>query len=32
VLLEKRIPWTDFPMESVRLFFCGGTIMLPGEY
>lgn len=31
-LLETLIPWTDFPLDGIRLFFCGGTILLPSEY
>jgi hypothetical protein len=32
VLLEKRIGYTDFPEQGIKLYFTDGVIMLPGEY
>ncbi len=29
---SKRIPFTDFPLDTVRLFCEGGTILLPSEH
>lgn len=29
---SKRIPFTDFPAEGIRFFYCNNTLMLPGEY
>jgi hypothetical protein len=28
----KRIPFTDFPLDEISLYFCNNTILLPGEY
>ena len=28
----KRIPYTDFPLESIQLYFTNGVILLPSEY
>lgn len=32
IVYRKRIPYTDFPLPEVALFFVDGVIMLPGEY
>jgi hypothetical protein len=29
---SKRIPFTDFPLDTVKLFCEGGTILLPSEH
>lgn len=29
---EKQIPFTDFPLGSVKVYFTGGTLLLPSEY
>lgn len=31
-LLEKRIPYTDFPEPGIKLYLTDGVLMLPGEY
>lgn len=31
-LFSKRIPFTDFPLPEITLWFTGGVIMLPSEY
>jgi hypothetical protein len=31
-VFKKQIAFTDFPLNEMKLLFCGGTIMLPGEY
>ena len=31
-LLEKRIDYTDFPEQGIKLYCTDGVIMLPGEY
>ena len=28
----KRIPFTDFPLDEISLYFCNSTILLPSEY
>ncbi len=28
----KRIPFTDFPLQEISLYFCNNTILLPSEY
>ena len=28
----KRIPFTDFPLDEISLYFCNQTILLPSEY
>ena len=32
VLAAQRIPYTDFPLKSVKLYLCDGVLMLPSEY
>lgn len=29
---SKRIPFTDFPLEEISLYYCNKTILLPSEY
>lgn len=32
VIFRKRIPYTDFPLEEISLYFTNNTILLPTEY
>ena len=32
VVYEQAVPFTDFPLPEVKLYFCNNVIMLPGEY
>jgi hypothetical protein len=32
VLVRQEIPYTDFPLPSIRLWLVGGVLMLPSEY
>jgi hypothetical protein len=32
VLARQRIPFTDFPLDSIKLYFIDGVVLLPGEY
>jgi len=32
VVFEKRIEFTDFPLEEITLYFTNKTILLPSEY
>ena len=32
IIFKKKIPYTDFPMESFKLYFCNNVILLPSEY
>jgi hypothetical protein len=32
VVYEQAIPFTDFPLPDIKLFFCNNVIMLPSEY
>lgn len=32
VVLTKRIPYTDFPLAEIKLYFTDGVILLPSEY
>lgn len=29
---QKRIPFTDFPLERIAFYFTGGVLLLPSEY
>ena len=29
---RKRIPFTDFPLDEISLYYCNKTILLPSEY
>ena len=31
-LLSKVIPYTDFPLREIKLYFTGDVILLPSEY
>jgi hypothetical protein len=32
IVFSKRIPFTDFPLPEISLYFCNSTILLPSEY
>jgi hypothetical protein len=32
IVFSKRIPFTDFPLPEISLYFCNNTILLPSEY
>ena len=32
IVYSKRIPFTDFPLQEISLYFCNNTILLPSEY
>jgi hypothetical protein len=32
VVHRQRIPWTDFPLDSIKLFVADDVVMLPSEY
>lgn len=32
IVYDQSIPFTDFPLPEVKLYFCNNVIMLPGEY
>lgn len=31
-VITQGIPFTDFPLESIKLYVCTGTLLLPSEY
>jgi len=31
-VITQEIPFTDFPLEQIKLYVSGGTLMLPSEY
>ncbi len=31
-VITQEIPFTDFPLEQIKLYVCNGTLMLPSEY
>jgi len=31
-VITQEIPFTDFPLEHIKLYVSGGTLMLPSEY
>lgn len=31
-LFSTRIPFTDFPLDSIQLYFINGVVLLPSEY
>lgn len=31
-LVEQRIPYTDFPLDYIKLYLIDGVILLPSEY
>lgn len=32
ILVQQKIPYTDFPLKSVKLYVIDGVILLPSEY
>jgi len=32
LIITQEIPWTDFPLDEVKLFLIDGVILLPSEY
>ena len=32
LIITQRIPFTDFPLEEVKLYLINGVILLPSEY
>ena len=32
VVYSKQIPFTDFPLDEISLYYCNKTILLPSEY
>ena len=32
IVYRQPLPFTDFPLPEVKLYFCNDVIMLPGEY
>lgn len=32
VVHQERIPFTDFPLEEIKLYYCNNVIHLPSEY
>ncbi len=32
VLVRQEIPFTDFPMQSIKLYLIDGILLLPSEY
>ncbi len=32
VVFSKSIPYTDFPLDEITLYFCNNVLMLPREY
>lgn len=32
VVYSKRVPFTDFPLDEISLYYCNKTILLPSEY
>lgn len=32
IVVTQRIPFTDFPLKTLRLYFQDGVILLPSEY
>ena len=32
VAVSQEIPFTDFPLKQVRLYFQNGVVLLPSEY
>lgn len=31
-IITQELEYTDFPLETVKLFVCSGTLLLPSEY
>jgi hypothetical protein len=32
VVHRQRIPWTDFPLDKIKLYVADDVVMLPSEY
>jgi len=32
ILQEQKIPYTNFPLDSIKIYFINGVAMLPSEY
>lgn len=32
IFYEKKIPFTDFPLDEIRIYFVNNVILLPSEY
>lgn len=32
IIFKKKIPYTDFPMKSFKLYFSNNVLLLPSEY
>ena len=32
ILYTQEIPFTDFPLSEIKLFYCNQTLLLPSEY
>jgi hypothetical protein len=32
IVMEKKIDFTDFPLDEITLWFCDNVILLPSEY
>jgi len=32
LIITQEIPWTDFPLEEVKLYLVDGVVLLPSEY
>lgn len=32
LVYEQVIPWTDFPLDSIKLYYVDGVVLLPSEY
>lgn len=32
IVYQKRIPYTDFPLAEIKIYFAEGTMLLPSEY
>jgi len=32
LVYQKRIPFTDFPLQRIAFYFTGGVLLLPSEY
>ena len=32
IVFSKRIPFTDFPLSEITLYYVNNTILLPSEY
>ena len=32
LIVTQHIPYTDFPLEKIKLYLCDGVLMIPSEY